>query len=158
MQQLISHYSIGEIILFIIILAFAIKELYTFLDWANKAIQEKVDKDRKPANIQQQLDEHIEEKEKEFAKLKENQNKIKEWMESLERKINLLIVSDRDDIKAWITAQHHHFTEKGSIDYYSLECISKRYEHYKEEGGNTFIDDLMEQINNLPKVGARIKG
>ena len=65
----------------------------------------------------------------------------------------MLISSDKDSIKAWLTAQHHHFMEKGTIDYYSFDCISRRYEHYKEEGGNTFIDDLMEDINNLPKIG-----
>ena len=42
--------------------------------------------------------------------------------------------SDKDAIKAFITREHHYFCyQKKWIDDYSLDCIEKRYEHYKEE-------------------------
>ena len=56
----------------------------------------------------------------------------------------MLIESDKDDIKAYITREHHFFCyEQGWIDDFSLDCLEKRYAHYKIEGGNTFIDGFM---------------
>ena len=66
--------------------------------------------------------------------------------------IETLIESDKDDIKAYITKEHHYFVyQKGWIDDYSLDCIERRYDHYVAEGGNSFIKGLMEEIRNLPK-------
>ena len=64
----------------------------------------------------------------------------------------MLIESDRDDIKSFITREHHRFCyQVGWIDDFSLDCIEKRYKHYKNEGGNTFIDGFMEELRALPK-------
>ena len=71
---------------------------------------------------------------------------------SLSKKVDILIQSDKDDIKAFITREHHYFCyQKGWIDDNSLDCIEKRYTHYQKEGGNSFIETLMEQIRELPK-------
>ena len=71
---------------------------------------------------------------------------------NLTDKINLLIESDKDDIKAFITQQYHYFCEqKGWIDDYSMDCIEKRYSHYVEEKGNSFVKQLMEQLRALPR-------
>ena len=80
------------------------------------------------------------------------QIQLKNTINDIKKAINLLTESDKDDIKAWITEKHHYFCYQiGWIDDYSLDCIEKRYGHYKDEGGNTFIDELMEEIRALPK-------
>ena len=67
--------------------------------------------------------------------------------------ISVLLASDKDDIKSWITEKHHYFCyERKCIDYQSLDCIEKRYGHYVDEGGNSFVADLMNEIRALPKV------
>lgn len=67
-------------------------------------------------------------------------------------KIDMLIESDKDDIKSYITREHHYFCYKiGWIDDFSLDCIEKRYKHYTDEGGNTFIGGFMEELRALPK-------
>lgn len=67
--------------------------------------------------------------------------------------VDMLIASDKDDIKAYITKEHHYFCyEKGYIDDYSLDCLERRYGHYKDEGGNSFAEDLMKDVRTLPKV------
>lgn len=69
--------------------------------------------------------------------------------------VHILIESDKDDIKAWITQQHHYFCyQLGHIDDFSLDCIEKRYDHYKEENGNSFVSDLMNDIRALPRVSS----
>lgn len=157
MQQLISSYSFGQIFVFCIILSFAIKQFITFLDWIKERMNKQVDSDRYASTIEHRLDQAIKAREKEISKLKENESILQESINQLSKQLSLLIKSDRDDIKAWITSQHHHFISQGEIDYYSFQCITKRYQHYKAEGGNSFIDDLMQEINALPKTGKKVK-
>ena len=106
----------------------------------NKAIQDKED-----------IEEHFKKNDEAIRKLTECQVLNAETFKSLEDKINLLIDSDKDDIKSWITDKHHFYVyQQKWIDDYSLDCIEKRYHHYKDEGGNSFIRDLMIEIRQLP--------
>ena len=62
------------------------------------------------------------------------------------------LFSEKDDIKAYITEKHHFFCyEKKWIDDHSLDCLERKNKHYKDEGGNSFIDGLMAEIRALPK-------
>ena len=67
-------------------------------------------------------------------------------------KIDQLTGSDKDAIKSYITEKHHFFVYKqGWIDDYSLDCLERRFEHYKEEGGNSFIEQEMNDLRSLPR-------
>ena len=139
MLELLKNYSLTDIIIFIVMLSLAVKGVVDFYDWAKSKMVNTTDK--KYTN-------------------KEMQKKILDTLEShntqidkMSKAINILIESDKDDIKAWITEQHHYFCyELGYIDDYNLQCIESRYTHYKEEDGNTFIDKFMKDIRNLPVV------
>jgi len=77
---------------------------------------------------------------------------IQSELTSLKDSITLLIESDIDDIKQSLTKDHHYFCYKlKSIDDYSLDCMERRYSHYKEEGGNSFVQTLMEEVRALPR-------
>ena len=78
-------------------------------------------------------------------------NKILEQLENQQKILNLLVESDKDDIKGWIIQQYHFFTAKGSIDDFSRDTIEKRASHYFEEGGNSYIEDILAQIRQLPQ-------
>lgn len=141
MQELLAQYSVSEIILFIFLLAMALKKIVQLVDWyknrARKAIKEK-DKPEELAAIAKAHDEQL--------------NSIKEELSSLKSEIKLLLDSDRDDIKQSLTKDHHYFCYKlGSIDDYSLDCMEKRFSHYKDQGGNSFIQTLMEDVRALPR-------
>lgn len=153
MGQLLAKYSITEIVVFLVLLGFAIKELVTFFDWAHNRLKKTFDKEDEHEEIKEQLEtvvSHLSDIETHFnTMISENRIKYSEMQQS----IDLLIASDKDDIKAWITAQHHLFVyEYKCIDDYSLDCIEKRYSHYKDEGGNSFIELLMSEIRALPIV------
>ena len=84
--------------------------------------------------------------------LKANQNETDAALKDLSDKIDMLINSDKDSIKAYITQRHHWFCyEKGWIDDFSLDCLEKRYQHYEDEGGNSFIGYFMDELRALPK-------
>lgn len=141
MIQLFTHYSPREIIIFIIILAIAIKNVVQFKDWAKKRTKQAVQEADKPIQLEQTIDKH----EQQLVDIKQELSDIK-------KSINLLIESDKDDIKQSLTKDHHYFCYKlKSIDDYSLDCMEKRYSHYKDEGGNSFIKILMQEVRTLPR-------
>ena len=141
MLELFNQFTLQQIIVFIILLALAIKGCVSFFDWMTGKNKDIAKKMNKSIEIQTNIEKHT----------YQIQN-IKDSISSLTSKIDLLVMSDRDAIKAFITRQHHYFCyQKKWIDDYSLDCIERRYVHYKEEQGNSFIDGLMEELRNLPK-------
>ena len=69
----------------------------------------------------------------------------------IENKIKDLTESDMHDIKSWIVDQYHKFyIEQGWIDAFNADTLDKRYEDYKKEGGNSYIDTLMKRLHSLP--------
>ncbi len=133
--------SISEIILFLIILAIAIRNFVQFIDWSKKRAKQAIDENEKPLQLENITKQHERQLEKIRIQLKE-----------LKESVNLLIESDRYDIKHSITGNHHYFCyEVGSIDDYSLDCLERKYIHYKDEGGNSFVASMMEDLRNLPR-------
>lgn len=149
MAELITNYSWSEIILFVIAFAAAIKGVVTFWDWGKDRLRKVYDKEDKIEEIKSLIVENI----KQMNEFSNIQAQTINEIQHLKENITNLTASDKDDIKAWITEKHHHFCyDIKYIDDYSLDCIEKRYAHYVDEGGNSFISKLMEEIRNLPKI------
>lgn len=149
MAELITNYSWSEIILFVIAFAAAIKGVVTFWDWGKDRLRKVYDKEDKIEEIKNLIVENT----KQMNEFSNTQAQTINEIQHLKENITNLTASDKDDIKAWITEKHHHFCyDIKYIDDYSLDCIEKRYAHYVDEGGNSFIGKLMEEIRNLPKV------
>lgn len=140
-MELFKQYSFFDIINFLILFALAIKGSFSFVEWASMKVRKIIRKIDQPEKIKYGLKEQVEEI-----------NNIKSQLKLLILKMDTLIDSDKDDIKAFITRQHHYFVyNKKWIDDYSLDCIQKRYSHYVKQGGNSFIEGLVEEIRKLPK-------
>ena len=149
MAELITNYSWSEIILFVIAFAAAIKGVVTFWDWGKDRLRKVYDKEDKIEEIKSLIVKNT----KQMNEFSNIQAQTINEIQHLKENITNLTASDKDDIKAWITEKHHHFCyDIKYIDDYSLDCIEKRYAHYVDEGGNSFISTLMEEIRNLPKV------
>lgn len=145
MKELLINFSIDQIAFFVIILAAAIKGIVSWIEWAIGKSKDKFEKEQKKEDIKEKIVEDI-------KCIKQSQKEMVEVIQTLSEKVNLLMDSDKDDIKAWITEKHHYYCyQTGYIDDYNLDCIEKRYKHYKDEGGNSFVYDLMNEIRALPK-------
>ena len=139
MIELLQKFSIQNILIFIVLLALAIKGCISFFDWIIDRNKKMVHKADEPEQLKQNLD-----------KQSKQIDELKRLMTIITNKIDMLIHSDRDSIKAYITKEHHHYIKKGWIDTFTLNCIEKRYSHYQDEGGNSFIANLMDEIRKLP--------
>lgn len=155
MEELLSKYSLSDILIFIVLLFFAIKEVVTACDWIRDRIKKINDKDLKTKKEHDTLQEEIDDLNKFYDEKKNidaNFVKLNEAIDKMNSKIELLTESDKEDIKSFITNQHHHFMyEQGWIDDYSMECLEKRFAIYEKEHGNSFVLGLMNEIRALPK-------
>ena len=150
MLDLLQQYSLEQIIMFIILLALAFKGLVDFYDWGKRRFSTIIDKEHTGRIEKSAIKEDID-------KLYQIQVVQNEAIDKLSKSVNLLLSSDKDEIKAWITEKHHYFCyEVKYIDDYSLDCLERRYSHYKDEGGNSFIADLMNDLRSLPKVSSTL--
>ena len=148
MLELLQHYSISEIFLFIVFLALAFKSVVSFFEW----LEERIKKTFGKISEKEKINKRIENGENFMAQLREHQKHNDEALQCLSKKIDMLVESDRDDIKAYITKEHHKFCyDKGWIDDFSLDCLEKRFKHYADEGGNSFICGFMQELKSLPK-------
>lgn len=145
MKELLQNFTIEQILVFVVLLAGAIKGVISFFDWVAERL-------RKVFNGQTKKEQETQNAKELIQKLFDMQKKTGEDIKQLSSHLDLLMESDKDDIKAWITREHHYFCYTlGYIDDYSLDCIEKRYKHYQDEGGNSFIADLMKELRALPK-------
>lgn len=152
MDKFLNNFSVEQIILFIILGATAIKGAIDFYDWAHTKLHNKFKKEEKINNTEAQILDELSERDKKITELEDAQVKIMASLDNVNKKVDLLIDSDKDDIKSFITREHHFFCYvQGWIDDYSLECCERRYDHYVHENGNSFIEGFMMDLRKLPK-------
>ena len=140
-ETLLETYSIESVIIFILLIAFAFKEILSLIDWFKNRGKNKLTQINNQENRENQVQQII-----------DAQRRQSEEIRDMKHCIEMLIISDKNDIKAWITQQYHIIMERGWVDDYELDCLERRYSDYKQEGGNSYIEDLMEDIRKLPKA------
>ena len=152
MVALLQQYSLSDILMFTIFLALAVKSLVSFFDWANDRIQKIFNKEYSKIDEKQEIERRLQHGSEVMTTLKANQQTTDKILNDLSAKIDMLIDSDKDDIKSYITREHHYFCyQVGWIDDFSLDCLERRYQHYADEGGNSFIEGFMNELRALPK-------
>ena len=153
MLELLGTYSLTQIVTFIILLAIAVKEGITLVIWFKDFFKKKFNDDMKNTVATKERNEQICKIKEDMQTLIDSQEKIFKEIESFKQQLEMIIESDKDDIKSWITEKHHFYCfEKKWIDDYSMDCIERRYGHYKDEGGNSFIEELINELRSLPKI------
>ena len=157
MEELLTKYSLTEIILFIFVFATSLKGFFTlwdyFYDKIKKHFKEETEEEQDKIDIAKQLADISAQIENINAQHTLDRQELIKKIDETNATISVLLASDKDDIKSWITEKHHYFCyECKCIDYQSLDCIEKRYRHYVDEGGNSYVADLMNEIRALPKV------
>lgn len=152
MINLLSTYSLTEIIIFLVLVVLAIKELFTLIDWVKDRLKKHFSKEDNSTSLFHKLEEKDQQQDNQIEQIIELQKQMQKDTETILQKIETLMESDKDAIKAFITKEHHYFCyEQGWIDDYNLDCLEKRFKHYKEENGNSFVESLMEEIRALPR-------
>lgn len=141
METLLQTYSGTQIILFVFLLAVAFKEVLELIKYYKKEGLSFLTKEKK--NEQQDL------------QIAENSKKLDEILnrlELLQDKVSQLEQSDKDGIKAWIVYRYREIQKQPQqLDSMGMDLLERRFQHYKAEGGNSYIEELMENIREIYK-------
>ena len=150
--SVLKDFPISEILLCIVGVLVLVKWIIEYFDWGHKRTKDKYDQEAERKKNIEDINEKLNQNSEDIKMLIKMQKQQNEKIEQQNLRIELLIDSDKDDIKAFITEKYHYFVEvKGWIDDYSLDCLERRFQHYKDENGNSFVADLMSEIKRLPK-------
>ena len=148
MIELFQKFTFPDIVTFIVLFALAIKGIISFFEWS----QQKIGKVLHIKNDKEQMKQKLLKNTELIEKITNKQNNTDEYLQEMSQKIDLLIQSDKDAIKSYITGEHHKFCyDLKEIDDFSLDCLQKRYRHYADEGGNSFIEGFMQDLRKLPR-------
>ena len=158
MVDLLEVYSLSDIAMFTVLLALAIRGAVSFYDWLWDRIKRKTDKDYKSKEERTALEAEIHDLEKFYSekdKVDKGFERNEQQYQELRQQINLLIHSDVVNIRCQITDKYHQFMEQGWIDDRSMMCLEDIYDIYSQEGGNHFVESLMEELRTLPKTAPK---
>lgn len=123
-------------------------ELY---DNERRIINEKLDK--LSETIEEDHNKSIEADQRLQEYIQNNAKKVDDLtlkMDTINKKTNLLIDSDKEGIKATITDKYYQAMRDKYIEIHVLQSLESLYEKYLEEHGNTFIGGLMKDLRMLP--------
>lgn len=154
-SNLLTTYSLIDVILILFLVAFAVKEIIQLQDFFSNRRKAKITEEQNDNKTIEKILEKLDELEDQVAVLYEDTTtsfaEIQGTLKEHEEKLDDLTDSDKDDIRADIVEKYHFFTKQGYIDDFSMDSVEKRYCHYKKEGGNSYITDLMSELRKLPK-------
>lgn len=171
---LLSNYSIGEIFLIIVVALIVVKLLMelgkyfydkarTYFGMKNKretweestsdslgTITNKIDNLEEAANQRKErliaVETKIDTLEEYSEETHKNQKELRRQMETVQERL-------QENTRSFLIDAHHRFKyEIGGIDDLNLQSMERRYLFYKTAGGDSFIDDLMEEVRKLPRL------
>lgn len=150
---LFTQYSVEELILFIIIVLFVLKALNEIISYFYNKIKEHFGIENKKEEWERGITEGLENIHSEINGLKEQANKNHEKQKEIEATMALVQERLQENTRSYLIDAHHKFCyEIKAIDDLNLQAMERRYLYYKTAGGNSFIDGLMDQVRQLPRI------
>lgn len=138
MSELLTKFDITTIILVLFMTAFAIREVFELYHYFNDKIYGRYEKQD---NTKDTID-----------NLSATLASVLQQVKDIDKKINLLQESDKDAIKSWIVGLYHKYKENPKeFGAMQMDLLERRYGHYKDQGGNSYIDQLMEDLRTIYK-------
>lgn len=153
LSQLMSQYSFGAIVMLIVTLAVAFKFLSELLEYCYDKLKgffnHQTLKDKKHSEII----ESIALLQADIKNLSQEISNQSNDIKALQEHEKLTLERLQENSRSYIIDKHHYFCyEIKAIDDLNLESLERRYLYYKAAGGNSFIDGLMEEIRDLPRI------
>lgn len=164
LNNLLSSYPLSELLLLIVGMLTAAKVIWSVIEyWLQKIdihVGEKykrqkrwADFDKKIDDLASNLDTHIDKVTENIEELKKQNEKTHEHQIQLDKSLALVQERLQENARSYLLDAHHKFCyEFKQIDDLTLQSIERRYLYYKTAGGDTFIDHLIEEIRDLPRV------
>ncbi len=162
LTNLLQQYSFESIFIFIILLVVAFKFISEAFEWLWGKIRKVSNKqykeehfDEKFSKLEKNINNHFQNSDQKMVELEErlnlqfNESKLR--IQDIDNRLIVMEERQQEATRSYLIESYHKFCkELKIIDELSLQEIERRYLYYKTAGGDGFIDNLMEEIRNLP--------
>lgn len=135
MGELLATYSIEQIIIFVFIIASSGKKIFDLIDYYRNKGRE------------------VYKKEADYETCLVEFKKLSEEIQTMNKRLDILTSSDMDATRGWLVEKYNYYKDnpEESIDEYIMDTIERRYTHYKEEGGNSYVTSIVESLRERYK-------
>lgn len=152
-EQLLSQYSIETLVILVVLLGFSIKAMSELWEWFYNKFKEHFSFRTQRDQDHQQLIEQIKELSNGIKATQEEIQILKNNMVQFSDQMKITTERLQENTRNYIIDKHHYFCYQiKAIDDLSLQSLERRFLYYKAAGGNSFIDGLMEEIRELPRL------
>lgn len=153
LTQLMSQYSVESLIVLIVTLAVAFKFVSELWEWFYDKVQNHFNYKTTRTKKHDEIIESLSDLKDEIAKLSKTISNQSDEIQQLKNHEVLTLERLQENSRSYIIDKHHYFCyEIKAIDDLNLQSLERRYLYYKSAGGNSFIDGLMEEIRDLPRI------
>ena len=136
MVQFFQQYTLEATIIFLFMFGTALKQGYELVQYFRNKTFNHVDK--------------IREQEETLEQVINNMQQQQKQLQSITDKIDELLASDKDSIKSWIVMLYKQYKKDPfGLDSMQMDLLERRFSHYKQEGGNSYIDNLMQELREI---------
>lgn len=91
--------------------------------------------------------------EKEITILHDYSKHTHEEQKEMGKQMKLVEERLQENTRSFLIDAHHRFCyEVKGIDDLNLQSLERRYMYYKAAGGDSFVDDMMDEIRGLPRI------
>lgn len=149
LSLVLEQYSPIEIVLLILFILIGTKTISTIFEWFYNKFHDYFSKKNKE---EEQID-NLQNEHKDIYKQLDN---IENILSIIQGDVKTLTERMQENTKTYIIDKYHYFCDSiKAIDDASLQSLELRYMYYKSAGGNSYIDNLMNEIRELPKVSIK---
>lgn len=156
LQELFSQYSIEVIILIIFMVGLSIKGFSELWDWFKKQFFDNFSKESAQNQRHQEIMENLNDLQLRNsameARIETQLSQMDQRLTGVELRLEKSTARIQENTKSQLIDKHHHFCYNVKhISDADLEAIERRYLYYKSDGGDSYIDTLMDDIRSLPR-------
>ena len=161
MLELLSAFSVHQILIFSFMLILAIRGCIDTFAYFKKLYHEKFDHDynslqkeddfkKFQKHTEECLAEYMKQSEALIFQVKEATQDFETKIEQIEKRLTDLTSYSKNDIKAWLVETHHKCMKDGYIDDFTKDLIERRFTDYQKLGGNSYAETLVQELRTLP--------
>lgn len=135
MIDFLANYTVDEFITYTVALFLLLVGIIKFFDYINTRFGLFETKKTKTQNLLDSLNTKV--------------DSLLDKSNTQEQNINILLESDMARIKGEIIREHSEHLLKGTIDYKTLDYLQRQFKCYEAEGGNSYVHNLMQDLEDL---------
>ena len=152
-NTLFTQYSVGELIILVVLIAFILKTLNEVGEYFYKRLKSYFGIQNDKEKWQTGVIDSLQIIKQDIQTLREQNDQTHSKQKEMEESIALIQERLQENTRSYLIDAHHKFCyEVHAIDELSLQAMERRYLYYKTAGGNSFVDNLMDEVRNLPKI------